>query len=90
MKHVILSWFLYILKSKVCEKFYTGISQNPERRLNFHNTFEKGFTSRYRPWELVFMKGYDNRSEAQFAEKKIKKLKSKLVIKKILSGLTEL
>ena len=27
---------------------------NAEERLDFHKTIEKGFTSRYRPWEIVF------------------------------------
>ncbi|MEW6508697.1 MAG: GIY-YIG nuclease family protein, partial [Bacteroidota bacterium] len=42
-----MNWFLYILKSKLNEKHYIGISQNPVRRLEYHNSIEKGFTSRY-------------------------------------------
>ncbi|MBU1117005.1 MAG: GIY-YIG nuclease family protein, partial [Bacteroidetes bacterium] len=43
-------YFLYILKSKSANKFYVGISQSPTLRLQYHNSFEKGFTARYRPW----------------------------------------
>ena len=85
-----MKWFLYILKSDVCEKFYIGISQNPTRRLEYHNTIEKGFTSRYRPWRLVFKKYYETRTEAHSAEMRIKYWKSKAAIKKILCGQIEI
>ena len=49
-----MAHFLYILKSKSANKFYVGISQNPQLRLEYHNTFKKSFTARYRPWEIVF------------------------------------
>jgi putative endonuclease len=77
------------LKSKVCEKFYVGISQNPIRRLEYHNTIEKGFTSRYRPWRIVFKKEYKTRVDAHSAEMKIKDWKSKTAINKILCGQIE-
>ncbi|MBA4310884.1 MAG: hypothetical protein C0425_11210 [Chlorobiaceae bacterium] len=36
MKH-----YIYILKSLSAVKFYIGYSQNPAKRLLFHNTIEK-------------------------------------------------
>jgi hypothetical protein len=44
-----MAYFSYRLKSKTTNKYYTGIYQNPETRLIYHITKEKGFTSRYRP-----------------------------------------
>lgn len=81
-----MEWFLYILKSKVCGKYYVGVSQDPGRRLIFHNTVEKGFTSRYRPWEIVFIKECESKKEALNFEKKIKSWKSRLMIEKVLKG----
>jgi len=81
-----MSYFLYILKSQSTEKYYTGISANPELRLSYHNTFEKGFTSRYRPWEIVFTKEFESKEIAHQAELKIKSWKSKTMIEKIISG----
>ena len=81
---------LYILQSKSSSKFYVGISDNPERRLEFHNTIEKGFTSRYRPWEIVFLKEYASKEEALYYERKIKSWKSKLMIEKLLRGEIEI
>lgn len=79
-----MKWFLYILKSKVCEKYYAGISQDPERRLVFHNTVEKSFTSRYKPLEIVFIKECESKKEALIFEKKVKGWKSRLMIEKVL------
>ncbi len=81
-----MKYYLYILKSLSTDKFYIGVSQNPERRLIYHNTIEKGFTSRYRPWELVFIKPFNSKSEALKVERKIKNWKSKSMIRKIISG----
>src|SRR5690554_8208265 len=82
----LMGYYLYILKSLSADKFYTGSSDNPERRLYFHNNVEKGFTSRYRPWEIVFMQEYESKTLALAAERKIKKWKSKRMIEKIISG----
>ena len=81
-----MSYFLYILKSLSADKFYVGISANPELRLSYHNSFEKGFTSRYRPWKIVFTKMFPSKKEALAAEKKIKSWKSSKMIFKVISG----
>jgi len=81
-----MRYLLYILKSKSTDRFYTGISQNPTLRLQYHNSFEKGFTARYRPWEIVFTQEFSSKEVAHKAELKIKSWKSKLMIQKIISG----
>jgi putative endonuclease len=80
-----MQYFLYILQSKSCGKYYVGISQNPETRLEYHNTVEKGFTSRYRPWEIVFIKEFENRELAMEAERKVKSWKSRKMIEKVIT-----
>jgi putative endonuclease len=81
-----MNYFLYILKSLSANKFYVGISQNPILRLQYHNSFEKGFTSRYRPWEIVFTKELDSKEKATALEKKIKSWKSSKMIQRIIDG----
>jgi predicted GIY-YIG superfamily endonuclease len=78
--------WIYILHSEVVDRFYVGQSNDPERRLEFHNTIEKGFTSRYRPWRLVFKKEYATRHEARTAEILIKGWKSRRKIAKLVNG----
>ncbi len=48
-----MTHYVYILKSRSVNKYYIGSSENPDRRLRYHNIIEKGFTSRYRPWKIV-------------------------------------
>ena len=81
-----MGYFVYILKSVPSGKFYKGSSDDPDRRLIFHNSIEKGFTSRYRPWKLVWKKEYPSKAEAQKAEKKIKAWKSTQMIEKLIRG----
>ena len=81
---------VYILKSQNSGKYYIGSSENPQRRLEFHNSIEKGFTSRYRPWEIVFNKEFSDIHTAQMIERKIKSWKSKIMIEKLLNGMVEL
>ncbi len=51
-------YFIYILYSESGDRYYKGMSQNPERRLDYHNTKERGYTSRYRPWKLVYQRDF--------------------------------
>jgi putative endonuclease len=79
-------YWLYILKSEIASRYYYGISEDPERRLSFHNSIEHGFTSRYRPWQLVYTKQYPSRTEAHRAELKVKSWKSRVMTEKLISG----
>ena len=81
-----MEYYLYILESKSTGIHYTGISQNPHKRLGYHNSVEKGFTSRYRPWEIVFTKRYESKEAAMLVERKIKSWKSKKMIEKVIRG----
>jgi len=68
-----MKYFVYILYAISADKYYIGSSSNPERRVRFHNTIEKGFTSRYRPWQLIFQKEFSSETEAQQFERKVKR-----------------
>jgi putative endonuclease len=81
-----MKYSLYILKSETIDKYYIGISQNPLKRLEYHNSLEKGFTSRYRPWKIIFVKEYPSKEQATMAEKKIKAWKSRSMIQKVILG----
>jgi putative endonuclease len=85
-----MGYFLYILRSEAAGKHYVGISSHPERRLEFHNTVERGFTSRYRPWRLVYTKGFSTKAEAAQAERMVKRRKSRGFIMELIDGKTTL
>ncbi|NTW56227.1 MAG: GIY-YIG nuclease family protein [Chlorobiaceae bacterium] len=77
---------LYILYSVSGDRYYTGISSDPYRRLEFHNTKERGYTSRYRPWVLLFIKHYVSRASAREAENMVKNWKSRTMIEQLIAG----
>ena len=80
-------FYLYILYSPSSDKYYVGYTENVERRLDEHNNSERlTYTSKHRPWILKkFITLDSNRSFAMGVEKAVKKMKSRIVIEKIIS-----
>jgi putative endonuclease len=76
---------VYILQSTVNGGFYIGQTNDFERRYSDHN---KGFsksTSRYAPWNLVWITSLDDRKSAFKLEQELKSLKSRLRIIKYIT-----
>jgi len=73
-----MSFSVYILRC-VDKTLYTGVAKDVKKRIEEHNTHERGakYTRARRPVELVYTKEYENRSEAQKEECRIKKLTRK-------------
>ena len=78
-------WFLYVLRCSD-NTLYTGVTTDLKRRLREHNTGKRGakYTKARRPSHLVYYEEHENRSLAQKAEYKFKKLtreqKEKIII----------
>jgi len=64
---------VYIIYSSNIDKFYTGQTQDIERRLEEHNRGKTSFSATGMPWTLVYSKDCPSRSEALKLEKLIKK-----------------
>ena len=64
-------YYLYIL---LCDKafFYTGITNNPDKRIKEHKFGRSLHTKRYNSIELVYTEEYSTRLEAESREKQIK------------------
>ena len=71
-------WFLYVVH---CSDgtLYTGVTTDIGRRIHEHNTGSRGakYTKTRRPVRLIYRVGFENRSIAQRAEHKFKKLTRK-------------
>ena len=80
-------YYVYILYSKLADKYYVGSTNNVERRLREHNELAiNRFTTKYRPWELkLYFEVGESRSVALQIEKHIKKQKSRKYIEDIIS-----
>lgn len=54
--------------------FYTGLTNNIERRIKEHRTKRTGYTSKFKEKEIVFLYQLDNRKEARKVEIYIKEV----------------
>ena len=65
-------YYLYVLLSGVAPKTYTGITNDPKRRLMQHNRGYHFYTKRFIPWKIVFLEKFNDRIEARKREKYLK------------------
>ena len=64
---------VYILYSPKYNKIYVGYTSNLEQRLLSHNELgKKGWTIKFRPWQLVHSEEYETKAEALLREKQLK------------------
>ena len=54
-------FLVYILFSENYNKHYTGYTSDLQNRLLSHNRFGRGWTSKYRPWKLIFTKTFETK-----------------------------
>jgi putative endonuclease len=80
--------YLYILYSKSIDRYYVGESPDIIRRLGQHNShyFKGSFTKAAEDWEVVLFMECNNKIDAIYLEKFIKRMKSKAFIKKIVKN----
>ena len=66
-----ISCYVYVLR---CDKksFYTGLTNNMERRIKEHRTKKSGYTAKFKVKDIVFLFELDNRKEARKVEIYIK------------------
>ncbi len=67
-----MTYTVYILYSAEFKKHYTGFSSNLDARLLSHNYTGIGWTARYRPWQLIYTKEFNDKQEAMAYEKWLK------------------
>jgi len=80
-------YYTYILYSSKIDKYYIGYSENPEKRLEFHNSeYNKIWSKRGQPWVLKVTLIFDTKKEALQAEKLIKRKKSRAYIEAVIEA----
>ena len=63
---------VYILYSAKLNQYYTGLSGNPQRRLQQHNRGASAWTSRAGDWVMMHLSRVGSMAEGRALEKKIK------------------
>ena len=77
-------FYVYVLKSLKNGRFYTGSTNNIERRLFEHNNGQTKYTSLTTPFELVYKEEYKTKLEASRRERFLKTGKGREILKQIL------
>ena len=72
--------YLYILESLVNGRFYIGVSDHPDERLLAHNGGFNLSTKAYRPYKMIFKLTFASKSLAMVRERKLKNLKSRIIL----------
>ena len=64
---------VYVLYSKSYDKIYIGFTSNLEQRLLSHNELgKKGWTIKFRPWQLIHIEVFQFKQDAMKREKQLK------------------
>ena len=65
-------YYVYILQSQKDQSYYTGYTADVEKQLKKHNEGGQEFTSKKRPYELVWYCAFQAKSKATAFEKYLK------------------
>ncbi|MDP2941126.1 MAG: GIY-YIG nuclease family protein [Candidatus Omnitrophota bacterium] len=79
-----MRYFVYILRSLKDRTLYIGISQDPEKRLQEHNSGTSKYTKGHRPYKLLCKEEYCDRIVARGREKYLKTGHGRDEIRKII------
>ncbi|MBL7858212.1 MAG: GIY-YIG nuclease family protein, partial [Cyclobacteriaceae bacterium] len=59
---LVVMYHVYILYSPTFNKTYVGFTSDLEQRFLSHNFLAtKGFTLRFRPWEIIYQEEFENK-----------------------------
>ena len=79
---------VYILFSEDYGKTYVGFTSNLIERYKSHNYLsKKGYTIKFRPWQVIYVEFFTTKFEALKKEKLLKSGKGREFIKEIISKL---
>jgi putative endonuclease len=80
--------YLYFILSSAKNKIYVGVTSNLQERLRKHNdhSYAGAFSKIATDWELIFQKEFEDKQEALFLERFIKRMKSRKFIQKIIEN----
>jgi putative endonuclease len=78
--------FVYVIQSLADGSFYSGMSQNPEQRLNDHNHKKSKYTSSKIPWKLIYIEKCTDSIQARSREKYFKSAAGRRFIKNLIKN----
>jgi len=77
--------FVYIIQSIAHpDQYYSGLTEDVEKRLRDHNCGKSKHTAKFKPWELVSYHFFRNENTAVAFEKYLKTGSGRALAKKLL------
>ncbi|MEE1884976.1 GIY-YIG nuclease family protein [Pedobacter flavus] len=78
---------VYVLYSSKFKKIYIGYTSNLQQRLLSHNLIaNKGYTTKFRPWNVIYTEIFDLKNLAIIREKQLKTAKGRLFIWELINS----
>jgi putative endonuclease len=75
-------FYVYCLYSESYDKIYVGFTRDIANRMEWHNEkSKKGFTTKYRPWRVVYTEEYATEQEAREREKYLKSYRGRMFLR---------
>ncbi|WKK80982.1 GIY-YIG nuclease family protein [Marivirga arenosa] len=69
---------VYVLYSPNHKKIYIGYTSDLKNRIDSHNIYSnKGYTKKYRPWDILYTEQFLSKSDALKREKQLKSAKGR-------------
>ena len=76
----------YVLYSEKYDKIYIGFTSNLQQRLLSHNKLAtKGWTIKFRPWQLIYHENHQTKQQAMNREKQLKSYQGRKFIRNLIN-----
>ncbi len=73
---------VYVLYSEKFDKIYIGFTSDLNSRLKSHNELgRKGWTVKFRPWEIIHSEEFEDKITAMCREKELKSARGRVWIR---------
>ncbi|MFH0852860.1 MAG: GIY-YIG nuclease family protein [bacterium] len=79
-----MKYIVYILQSGKDNSYYIGWTSDIAARIVRHNSGETNYTSKKKPWKIVYTEDYKDKTLAIKREKEIKRRKSRKYIENLI------
>ncbi len=79
-----MKFYTYIIQSIKDQSYYIGQTDDLDKRLSQHNEGISKYTSRKKPWKLVYYEEFESRKEAIKRERFLKKQKNREFYKNLI------
>ena len=71
--YYVIMYYVYIIQSQKDNSYYTGVTTNLEKRLEEHNSGSSRYSSRKKPFKIVWYCAFTKKEKAYDFEKYLKK-----------------